>query len=144
MLERSVGMQSWQKTGCIQSYRVEVVKRLTGKPSGAHQLDDPVGAHPALTNGVCCIAVTHRPAHLATIAVVVIADHQREVPVSTEQGKNLPIQPALVVFDRREQVGVLLGGELKKRWRSVQRTRLDQHTLELKGAEQVLRAQALV
>ncbi len=42
-----------------------------------------------------------------------IADLNREVPVATELGDDLAIQPALVVFDRQEQVGALLGGELK-------------------------------
>jgi hypothetical protein len=42
-----------------------------------------------------------------------IAHHHREVPVSAELGHDLLIQPALVVLDRQEQVGTLLGGELK-------------------------------
>jgi len=32
---------------------------------------------------------------------------------SAELGNDLLIQPALVVLDRQEQVGALLGGELK-------------------------------
>jgi hypothetical protein len=35
-----------------------------------------------------------------------------EVPVAAELGEDLLIQPALVVFDRQEQVGALLCGEL--------------------------------
>jgi hypothetical protein len=31
---------------------VDVVKRLAVTPAGAHQLDDPAGGHPALSNGV--------------------------------------------------------------------------------------------
>jgi hypothetical protein len=42
-----------------------------------------------------------------------IAYHHRKVPVSPELGDDLLIQPALVVFDRQEQVGALLCGELK-------------------------------
>jgi hypothetical protein len=42
-----------------------------------------------------------------------IADHHREVPMAAELGNDLLIQPALVVFDRQEQVGALLGGEMK-------------------------------
>jgi hypothetical protein len=42
-----------------------------------------------------------------------IADHYREVPVPAELGNDLLIQPTLVVLDRQEQVGALLGGELK-------------------------------
>jgi len=42
-----------------------------------------------------------------------IADLNREVAVAAELGDDLLIQPALVVFDRQEQVGALLGGELK-------------------------------
>jgi hypothetical protein len=92
---------------------VDVVKRLADTPAGAHQLDDPAGAHPALSNGVSDIAGTQRPAHLAAMAGLNIADLNREVPVPAEQGNDLLIQPALVLFDRQEQVGALLGGELK-------------------------------
>jgi len=42
-----------------------------------------------------------------------IADLNREVPVATELRGDLPVQPALVVFDRQEQACALLGGELK-------------------------------
>jgi hypothetical protein len=37
---------------------------------------------------------------LAAVAGLEIADLNREVPVATELGGDLPIQPALVVFDR--------------------------------------------
>ena len=80
--------------------QVHVVKRLAVTPAGAHQLDDPAGSSPALTNGVSGIAGTQRPAHLAAMAGLEIADLNREVPVATELGGDLPIQPALVVFDR--------------------------------------------
>jgi hypothetical protein len=79
---------------------VDLVKRLAVTPADAHQLDDPAGASPALTDGVCGIAGTECPAHLAAMAVVVIADHNREVPMAAELGNDLLIQPALVLFDR--------------------------------------------
>jgi len=47
------------------------------------------------------------------MAGIEIADYNREVPVSAELGDDLLKQPALVLFDRQEQVGALLGGELK-------------------------------
>jgi len=93
--------------------QVHVVKQLAVTPAGAHQLDDPAGSSPALTDGACGIAGPERPAHLAAMPGLEIADHHREVPVSAELGDDLLIQPALVVFDRQEQVGALLGGELK-------------------------------
>jgi hypothetical protein len=43
---------------------------------------------------------------------IVIADHHRDVQVPVELHNDLLIQPALVVLDRQEQVGVLLSGEL--------------------------------
>ena len=89
------------------------MKPLAVTPACAHQLDDPAGPSPALTNGVSGIAGTQRPAHLAAVAGLVIAAVNRKVPVAAELGGDLPIQPALVVFDRQEQVGALLGGELK-------------------------------
>lgn len=92
---------------------MEVVKRLAVTPAGTHQLDDPAGTRPALTDGVCGIAGSEFPAHLAAMAGLVIADLNREMPVATELRDDLLIQPALVVFDRQEQVGALLGGELK-------------------------------
>ena len=92
--------------------KVDVVKRLAVTPAGAHQLDDPAGAHPALSYGVCGVAGTEGPAHLAAMTSIDIADHYREVPVPAELGNDLLIQPALVVLDRQEQVGALLGGEL--------------------------------
>ena len=93
--------------------QVHVVKRLAVTPACAHQLDDPAGSSPALSDGACGIAGTESPAHLAAMTGLEIADHHREVPVATELGDDLLIQPALVVFDRQEQVGALLGGELK-------------------------------
>jgi hypothetical protein len=91
---------------------VDVVKRLAVTPTGAHQLDDPAGTSPALPDGVCGIAGTERPPDLAAMAGLEMADHDREVPVSAELGHDLLNQTALVLFDRQEQVGALLGGEL--------------------------------
>lgn len=93
--------------------KMDLVKRLAVTPASAHQLDDPAGASPALTDGVCGIAGTEGATHLAAIAVVVIVDHHREVPMAAELGNDLLIDPALVVFDCQEQVGARLGGELK-------------------------------
>jgi len=92
---------------------VDVVKRLPISPAGAHQLDDPAGTKPALTDDICGVAGSELPAHLAAMAGLEIADLHWEVPVAVELGDDLLIQPALVVFDRQEQVGALLGGELK-------------------------------
>jgi len=93
--------------------QVDVVKRLAVTPAGAHQLDDPTGTFPALADGVCGIACSELPAHLAAMAGLKIADLNREVQVATELGDDLLVQPALVVLDLQEQVGALLGGELK-------------------------------
>ena len=71
---------------------VNVVKRLAVTPADAHQLDDPAGSSPALTDGACGIAGSELPAHL---------------------GDDLLVKPALVVFDSQEQACALLGGELK-------------------------------
>ena len=92
---------------------MDVVKRLPISPAGAHQLDDPAGTKPALTDDICGVAGSELPAHLAAMAGLEIADLHWEVPVAVELGDDLLIQPALVVFDRQEQVGALLGGELK-------------------------------
>ncbi|MBD2551542.1 hypothetical protein H6G65_18585 [Microcystis elabens FACHB-917] len=79
--------------------QMDVVKRLAVTPASAHQFDQPDGASPALTDGVCGIAGTEASAHLAAMAVVVIAYHHRQVPVAAEPGNDLLIQPALVAFD---------------------------------------------
>ena len=92
---------------------VDVVKRLDATPAGAYQLNDPAGTHPALADGVSGIAGSELPMHQAAMAGLKIADHHREVPVAAELGDDLLNQTALVVFDRQEQVGALLGGELK-------------------------------
>ena len=93
--------------------QVDVVKRLAVTPAGALQLDDPAGTRPAFTDGICGIAGSELPTHLAAMAGLDIADLHWEMPVAEELGDDLPIQPALVLFDRQEQVGALLGGELK-------------------------------
>ena len=93
--------------------QVDVVKRLAVTPAGAHQLDDPAGTRPAVTDGVCGIAGSELPAHLAAMAGLVIAYFNREMPVAAELRDDLLVKPALVVFDRQEQAGALLGGELK-------------------------------
>ena len=69
---------------------MDVVKRLAVTAASAHQIDDPAGASPALAYGACGIAGTESPAHLAAMAVVDMALHQREVPVATELGRDLP------------------------------------------------------
>jgi hypothetical protein len=92
---------------------MQVIKRLAVSPAGAHQLDDPAGTSPALANGLTGIAGTQSPSHIATMAGIAIADRHRKVPVSAELGDDLLMQTALVLFDRQEQVGALLGGELK-------------------------------
>jgi hypothetical protein len=43
-----------------------------------------------------------------------IADLNREVTTAAELSDDLLVEPALVVPGRQEQVGALLGGELKK------------------------------
>ena len=65
--------------------KVDVVKRLAVTPAGAHQLDDPAGAHPALSNGISGMAGTQRPAHLAAMAVVGIDDLNRYEGLLTPQ-----------------------------------------------------------
>jgi hypothetical protein len=84
--------------GCDR--QVDVVKQLAVTPAGAHQLNDPAGSLPALTDGVRGIAGTERPAHPAAVAGLGIADLNRKVPVAAELGGDLLIQPALVLFDR--------------------------------------------
>ena len=90
-----------------------MIKRLAVSPSGAHQLNDPAGTSPALANGLSGIAGTQSPSHMATMAGIEIADHYWKVPVSAELGHDLLNQTTLVLFDRQEQVGALLSGELK-------------------------------
>ena len=92
---------------------MQVIKRLTVTPAGAHQLNDPAGTSPALANGLTGIAGTQSPSDRATMAGIEIADLHREVPVSAELGDDLLTQTTLVLFDRQEQVGALLRGELK-------------------------------
>ncbi len=82
--------------------QVDVVKRLAVTPACAHQLDDPTGSGPALTNGVCGIASAEQPAHLAAMADLEIKYLNREVPALSELGDDLLVKPALVVFDRQE------------------------------------------
>lgn len=65
-----------------------------------------------------------------------IAYHHWEVPVTAELDDDLLIKPPLVVFERQEQVGALLSGELKKRRRIMQGVCVDQNAVELKGTEQ--------
>ena len=80
--------------------QVDVVKRFAITPTAALQLNDPTGTCPALADGVSGFSCSELPAHLAAMADLKIADHHREVPVTTELGKDLLIQPPLVVFDR--------------------------------------------
>lgn len=89
------------------------MKRFDVTPAIADQPDDPTGAYPALEDGVGGIACSELPAHSTAMASLEIADRNREVAVATELEDDLLVQPALVVFDRQEQVGALLGGELK-------------------------------
>ena len=96
---------------------MDVVKRLAIPLAGAHQLNDPGGTYLALTDGVSRIVCSELPLHHAAMAGLDIGDDNREVPVAAELGEHLLMQPALVVFDRQEQVGALLGGELKTRAR---------------------------
>ena len=79
----------------------------------AHQLDDPADTTPLLAVLLGGIAGPDQPAHLAAMARLEIADINWEVPVPSEQGGYLLIEPSLVVLDRQEQVGTLLDGELK-------------------------------
>jgi hypothetical protein len=68
---------------------MDVVKRLTVKAASAHEIDDPAGESPPLTNGACGIAGTERPAHLVAMAVVDTALHNTQVPMVTELGRDL-------------------------------------------------------
>ncbi len=97
--------------GCHQV--VDMVKRLAVTSSLANQFDDPARTHPALTDAVRGIEGSELPADLAAMAGLEIAGLHREVPVAAELGDNLLIEPVLVVLDGQEQVGALLGGELK-------------------------------
>jgi hypothetical protein len=89
------------------------MKRLAVSPTGAHQLDDLAGTSPALGSGLSGIADMQSLSHIATLAGIESADHNREVPVSAEMGHDLVMQTTLDLFDRQEQVGALLCGELK-------------------------------
>lgn len=69
---------------------MDVVKRLGVTAASTQEIDDPAGASPAFTIGACGIAGTESPAHLEAMAVVDMALHNREVPVATELGRDLP------------------------------------------------------
>jgi len=60
----------------------QVVKLLSIPPAGAHQLNNPTGTHPALTDGVSGIAGSALPVHLAAMAGLKIADLSRKVPIA--------------------------------------------------------------
>jgi hypothetical protein len=92
---------------------VKTLKRLAIAAAGAHQLDDSAGTHPALTDGVRGIACPETATHMSAISGREMADLDWQVSVATKLGDNHLMLPALVVFDRQEQVGALLGGELK-------------------------------
>ena len=102
----------WADAQCGDE-QVNMVKRLAVTPAVAHQLNNPASTHPPLSNGVNGIAGTESPAQLAAKAGLEIADRYRELPVTTKLGDDLLKQPSLVVFDRQEEVGALLGGGLK-------------------------------
>ena len=53
-------------------------------------------------------------------------------------GDALLVHPALVVFDRQEQLAALLGGELHKRGRCVEGIWLDQHMYKVQRVQQLL------
>lgn len=57
-------------------------------------------------------ALSHQRTRRTAIAALEIADHQREMPVAAELGDDLLVEPALVIVNRQDQVGPLLGGEL--------------------------------
>ena len=92
---------------------MNVLKRHAVPSSRVHQLDDPAGTSPAITDGGCVIAGTESPAHLPAMAGLEIADLDREVPVPAELGNDRLIPPARVVFDRQEQLGDFFRGALK-------------------------------
>jgi hypothetical protein len=60
-----------------EAIKVDEVKRLAVTPAGAHRLDNPADVHRALSNGVCGVAGTEGPVHMAAMTCVVIADHHR-------------------------------------------------------------------
>jgi hypothetical protein len=92
---------------------VDVTEWLAVPYAGGHQLNDPAGTAPALTDRLGGIAGAEIPSHLAAVACLENADLDWEVPVPAELSNDLTQQCALVVLDRQEQVGALLGGELK-------------------------------
>ncbi len=92
---------------------MDLSEGLATAQAAADQFDDPAGTSPSLADGVCGITGTERPAHLTAMSSLAIADQHWEVLVAAELGNNLLKQPPLVVFDGQEQVGALLGGELK-------------------------------
>jgi hypothetical protein len=92
---------------------VDLAEGLTAASPSADQFDDPAGTSPTLADGVCGIAGTEHPAHLAAMTSLDIADHHWEVTVAAELGDDLLKQAALVAFNGQEHLGALLGGELK-------------------------------
>ena len=92
---------------------VDVTEWLAVPYADGHQLNDPAGTAPALTNRIGGIAGAEIPAHLEAVACLEITDLEWEVPVPAELGDDLTQQHAQVVFHSQEQVGALLGCELK-------------------------------
>lgn len=92
---------------------VDVTEWLAVPYAGGHQHNDPAGTATALTDRLGGIAGAEIPSHLAAVACLEITDLDWEVPVPAELGDDLTQQRALVVFHCQEQVGALLGCELK-------------------------------
>ena len=57
-----------------------MVKLIAVSRADAHQLDNPAGTQPALSNGVSYIAGTETPAQMMPMAGIEVAGHQRELP----------------------------------------------------------------
>jgi len=92
---------------------VDMPEGLAVPNAGGHQLDDPAGPAPALRDGLTGIAGPQMPPHLAAVACLESALLDWEVALIPELIADLTEQLALVAFDAQEQVGPLLGGELK-------------------------------
>jgi hypothetical protein len=95
------GAQAGQK-------QVSGAKRLAvTSPVGDH-LHNPAGADPGLGDVRRGLFRPQRPSDVTAVADLVIACHERDVPLSLELAADLAVQRLLIGFDCQQEVGPLL------------------------------------
>ncbi len=122
------------------------LKRLAVTAACGNHLNDPGGTDPGFTDVLRCLSSGPQlPGDVTVVTFLLTCCHKRDVPLLLKLAADLTVQDVLIGFHGQEGGSRHPApGAVEKRLLGVQRIRLQQHTLQIELAHELLKYRPLV